>query len=100
MFLLAVNALNAITSRLTYEDIWKTHFLLIDKMNLQNPDNAFSAVAVQNGLDSTNNLVSNINGHFCSAGGRESYIFTLLSGLDIQSGGSTGMHKMVYFKTR
>lgn len=100
MYLLVGDALGTISTRLTYENIWKTHSILVEKCNQRNPGNAFSMIAVQNGLDYTSDSSTNMNGHFCSAGGGESYLFTILYGLDTLSGGTNGVHKALYIKTR
>lgn len=54
----------------TYEDVWHACFAVVEKLNQQNPSSVFSSIFDQNGFDKDTNLLSDMNGRFCSAGGR------------------------------
>lgn len=63
-----------------YSDIWQTIEYFGKNMIVADPSSAFTIVGLQNGFSSST-LNSEVNGHFCSAGGAESYLFIRVSSM-------------------
>lgn len=94
-----VNALSKVNSGFRHEDPWLAIFTLIEKLQEQNPTKSYSAVMVSNGLTKNFYSVSNFTGTFCSLGGKETYIQTISSGIQVATGGFAGVFKLLVFQT-
>jgi hypothetical protein len=94
----AILSLNGKFPTHPYSDVWRTNYLIVDQMQKTDSSKAYSVIAVQNGYSKTTDLVTSLNGRFCSAGGAESFLYFIL--LNLASAVGSGNHKLLLFNTR